>query len=142
MTDLKQLAERYKISGPGIFKFVKKHLKKINADGQHAVQTPDGWQFDDKAVETIDRLRKFNAVVIVEENQSAEVARLKEEVDKLKTLLLAAQSELIQTQKELRTAEKKYLLAENTNVEKVSELKIEIERLKNRGLIDRLLNRH
>ena len=143
-------------------KFISRNLDKINADGEHARQTPDGWQFDAEAVRIIDELRGFNAVAVIEEQESERIQELQTEIDNLKTLLLAAQNELISSQKALQQksdalieSEKKYLLAENqTELEKhkresdkklsderITELKSEIERLKNRGLLDRIFNK-
>jgi len=152
---INDLLERYNTKSAGSMrKFISRNLDKINADGEHAKQTPDGWQFDAEAVRIIDELRGFNAVAVIEEQESERVKELQTEMDNLKTLLLAAQNELISSQKALRESEKKYLLAENqTELEKhkresdkklsderIAELKSEIERLKNRGLLDRIFN--
>ena len=162
MRSINDLLERYNTKSAGSMrKFISRNLDKINADGEHARQTPDGWQFDAEAVRIIDELRRFNAVAVIEEQESERIKELQTEIDNLKTLLLAAQNELISSQKALQQksdalieSEKKYLLAENqTELEKhkresdkklsderITELKSEIERLKNRGLLDRIFN--
>ena len=163
MRSINDLLERYNTKSAGSMrKFISRNLDKINADGEHARQTPDGWQFDAEAVRIIDELRGFNAVAVIEEQESERIQELQTEIDNLKTLLLAAQNELISSQKALQQksdalieSEKKYLLAENqTELEKhkresdkklsderITELKSEIERLKNRGLLDRIFNK-
>ena len=91
---------------------------------------------------------------------------LQEENENLRQLLLMAQSKLIKTQEELQenqkllsSSEKKLLAAENQSKDKEIELvkvqanleiekthrknaENQLERLKNRGLLDRMLNRN
>jgi len=166
MKSISELLTRYNFrTASGFRKFIVKNLDVINADGEHAKQTPDGWQFDAEAVRIIDELRGFNAVAVIEEQESERVKELQTEIDNLKTLLLAAQNELISSQKALRESEKKYLLAESKSEvaetkqklsderiaelksettelkSETAELKSEIERLKNRGLFDRIFNK-
>ncbi len=162
MPNINDLLKRYNVRDSStIRRFITRHLDEINADGEHAFQTKNGWQFDAEAVRIIDELRGFNAVAVIEEQESERIQELQTEIDNLKTLLLAAQNELISSQKALQQksdalieSEKKYLLAENqTELEKhkresdkklsderIAELKSEIERLKNRGLLDRIFN--
>ena len=161
---INDLLKRYEIKSSGSMRnFVVRNLQKINADGEHAKQTPDGWQFDAEAVRIIDELRGFNAVAVIEEQESERVKELQTEIDNLKTLLLAAQNELISSQKALQKksdalieSEKKYLLAESKSEvaetkqklsdERIAELKSETTELKSettelKAEIKRLKNR-
>ena len=172
MQNIKELMKRYSISRQGIMSFVDRHLDKINADGEeHAKQTVDGWQFDEVAVQKIDKLRGLSEVAIIESEETGQIAELKEEVENLKSLLLMTQNKLLQkqeelneNQKQLMLAEKKYLLTEsaskveevkrenleeklasaeiqmNTMQKKLEKAEQQIEQLRRRGLVDRILN--
>ena len=165
MQNIKELMKRYNISRQGIMSFVDRHLDKINADGEeHAKQTVDGWQFDEIAVQKIDKLRGLSEVAIIESGETGQIAELKEEVENLKSLLLMTQNKLLQKQEELLSAERKYLLTEsaskveevrrenleeklasaeiqmNTMQKKLEKAEQQIEQLRRRGLVDRILN--
>ena len=167
MANINDLMLRYKTQTAGaIRKFIVRHLGKINADGiEHAKQTSEGWYFDAEAVRIIDELRGFSKVAVIDQSESERVRELQEENEKLRQLLLIAQSKLIQTQEELKNNQQLLLDSEsqakdyqaefkleqslhNVTKEKLAEtsrqrdeLNQQVERLKNRGLLDRILNR-
>ena len=179
MADTKDLMQRYNITLQSVRRFISRNLDKINDDGvEHAKQTPEGWQFDDIAVQKIDKLRGLSQVAIVDRDESERIKELKEENENLRHLLLVTQSKVIQlqdslneNQKLLADSEKKLLTAKFENksdeVETIrlqSELQTEktlhnfskeraddfkkqledtknqLDKLKSRGLIDRLFN--
>ena len=127
MFSVNDLMSRYNIKNAvSIRRFVSRHLETINADGEeHAKQTPSGWQFDEVAVQIMDRLRGNSSVTIVEMQESEQVRELKEENENLRQLLLVAQSKLIKAQEELNENQKKFLLAESQSKDSQNELKLE-----------------
>ena len=166
MLTVKDLMQRYKITRQGVRRFVDKHIEEINADGiEHAKQNLDGWIFDAEAVKRIDELRGFSQIAIIEQQESETIKELQRENENLRQLLLIAQSDLIQTQKLLQDSQTKLLTAENQSKESdmalvrtQADLKIEkemrkiaenkfdesqrqVEKIKNRGLIDRIFNK-
>ena len=166
MLTVKDLMQRYKITRQGVRRFVDKHIEEINADGiEHAKQNLDGWIFDAEAVKRIDELRGFSQIAIIEQQESETIKELQRENENLRQLLLIAQSDLIQTQKLLQDSQTKLLTAENQAKENdialirtQADLKIEkemrkiaenkfdesqrqVEKIKKRGLIDRILNK-
>ena len=107
--------ERYGIKNSvSIRKFVVRHIEKINEGGEHAVQTPTGWQFDEEAVKRIDDLRGRNKISVIE-------------VENLKSLLIATQTDLIQTQKVLQAQQTKLLADVDKTKNYQAELKLEQE---------------
>ena len=86
--DIKELANRYKITIQGMGKFVRKNLNKINEDDEHAQNTKNGWIFDEEAVHIIDRLREVDRVAIIEEIESEKIKELKKEIDNLNVVLV------------------------------------------------------
>ncbi len=148
--DIKELANRYKITIQGIGKFVRKNLNKINKDGEHA----NGWIFDEEAVHIIDSLREVDRVAIIEEIESEKIEELKQEIDSLKNMLMMTQSQLIESQKETNLLQKELLQSKVKLVEtEVSsqqipvlkaqneDLKEKLEKLKKRSLIERIINK-
>ena len=179
MLNIQELTERYNLKNTQtIRKFITRNLEKINKNGTHAFHDSNGWQFDETAVEIIDKLRGISEVAIVEREESERLQELENEVDNLKSLLLMTQNKLLQKQEELTEShklllqsEKKYLTAETTSKDyqadlRVSELKrenleekllsaelrsknledklknlqAEMDKIKKRGLIDRVFN--
>lgn len=127
MFSVNDLMSRYNIKNAvSIRRFVSRHLQTINADGEeHAKQTLEGWQFDEVAVQIIDKLRGVSNVTIVEMKESERIKELQEENENLRQLLLVAQSKLIKVQEELTDNQKKYLAAESQSKDSQSELKVE-----------------
>ena len=134
MFTVNDLMSRYNIKNAvSIRRFVSRHLETINADGEeHAKQTPSGWQFDEVAVQIMDRLRGNSSVTIVEMQESERIKELEEENENLRQLLLVAQSKLIKVQEELNNnqktlydSEKKFLVAESQSKDSQNELKLE-----------------
>ena len=71
MFNVNDLMSRYGIkNSASIRKFVMRHIEEINAGGEHAIQTPTGWQFDEEAVKRIDDLRGRNKISVIEEQIS------------------------------------------------------------------------
>ena len=166
MFSVNDLMSRYNIKNAvSIRRFVSRHLETINADGEeHAKQTPSGWQFDEVAVQIMDRLRGNSSVTIVEMQESERIKELEEENENLRQLLLVAQSKLIKVQEELNENQKKFLVAESQSKDSQNELKLEqalhevtkqqvsdvkaqlsnaesqLEQIKKRGLFDRIFN--
>lgn len=128
MFNVSDLMSRYGIKNSvSIRKFVMRHIEEINAGGEHAVQTPTGWQFDEEAVKRIDDLRGRNKISVIEESESETVRELKGEIEKLKSLLIATQTDLIQTQKVLQSQQTKLLADVDKKKNYQSELKLEQE---------------
>ena len=128
MFTVNDLMERYAIKNSvSIRKFVVRHIDKINEDGEHAVQKPTGWQFDDEAVKRIDDLRGRNKISIIEESESETVRELKGEIETLKSLLIATQTDLIQTQKVLQAQQTKLLADVDRTKNYQADLKLEQE---------------
>ena len=134
MFSVNDLMMRYNIKNAvSIRRFVSRHLETINADGEeHAKQTQSGWQFDEVAVQIMDRLRGNSSVTIVEMQESERIKELEEENENLRQLLLVAQSKLIKVQEELNNnqktlydSEKKFLVAESQSKDSQNELKLE-----------------
>ena len=169
MLTVKDLMQRYNITRQGVRRFVDKHIDEINSDGiEHAKPTADGWQFDAEAVRTIDELRGLSQVAIIENSESETVTELKNEIEDLKQILLMTQSKLIKAQEDLTEnqkllleSEKNFLAIESKSNNFQAELKLErelhsvtkqkledtksqfeiqIEKIKSRGLLDRILN--
>ena len=166
MFSVNDLMMRYNIKNAvSIRRFVSRHLETINADGEeHAKQTQSGWQFDELAVQIMDRLRGNSSVTIVEMQESERIKELEEENENLRQLLLVAQSKLIKVQEELNENQKKFLVAESQSKDSQNELKLEqalhevtkqqvsdvkaqlsnaesqLEQIKKRGLFDRIFN--
>ena len=173
MFNVNDLMSRYGIkNSASIRKFVMRHIEEINARGEHASQTPTGWQFDEEAVKRIDDLRGRNKISVIEEQETETVRELKNEIEKLKSLLIATQTDLIQTQKLLQTQQTKLLADADKDKNYQAELKLEqelhnitkkeldesnnqrdkltkqftdiqnqLEKIKNRGLVDRIFNK-
>ena len=173
MFNVNDLMSRYGIkNSASIRKFVIRHLEEINSGGEHAVQKPSGWQFDDEAVKRIDDLRGKNKISVIEESKSETVRELKSEIEKLKSLLIATQTDLIQTQKLLQSQQTKLLadadktksyqaelkleqelhnitkkqLEESNNqrnklIQQLKDRQIQLEKIKNRSFVDRILNK-
>ena len=152
--DIKELANRYKITIQGMGKFVRKNLNKINKDDEHAKNTKNGWIFDEEAVHIIDSLREVDRVAIIEEIESEKIKELGQEIDSLKNMLMMMQSQLIESQKETNLLQKELLQSKVKLIEtEVSsqqipvlkaqnkELKEELEKLKKRSLMERILNK-
>lgn len=144
---INDLMKRYNVkSRQGIRQFILKHLSKINCDGEHAKQTPEGWQFDDEAVRKIDELRGLNQVAFIEPDESERILELHAEVEKLKNILLLTQSDLIGAQKKLIESERNLLetqrqlndniVVNNTDRQQISALssKLKLETKKNADL--------
>lgn len=152
--DIKELANRYKITIQGMGKFVRKNLNKINKDSEHAKNTKNGWIFDEEAAHIIDSLREVDRVAIIEEIESEKIKELEQEIDSLKNMLMMTQSQLIESQKETNLLQKELLQSKVKLIEtEVSsqqipvlkaqnkELKEELEKLKKRSLMERILNK-
>lgn len=168
---IKDLMQRYKVTRQAILHFIKKNIETINAEGEHAKQISEGWQFDAEAVRIIDELRNFSQVAVIEQEESDRIKELQQENENLRQLLLIAQSDLIKTQKLLQDNQTQLLTAENQakenninlvrvqadlNIEKakreiveykISEVELQLdkankqlEKMKKRGLIDRIFN--
>ena len=153
------LMKRYKVSSQAIRKFVRIHLSEINEGGiEHAKQTADGWIFDAEAVERIDRLRGIDKVAIIEEIESEKIKELENEIRNLQKALMMAQSEIIKNQKETLALKDMLIESERKSLEAVSSSSIlnakleeskrresaaneQIRELKNRSLLERILNR-
>ena len=128
MFTVNDLMERYAIKNSvSIRKFVVRHIDKINEDGEHAVQKPTGWQFDDEAVKRIDDLRGRNKISVIEASENETVQELKGEIETLKSLLIATQTDLIQTQKVLQAQQTKLLVDVDKTKNYQAELKLEQE---------------
>lgn len=165
MLTVKDLMQRYNITRQGVRRFVDKHIDEINSDGtEHAKPTADGWQFDSEAVKIIDELRGLSQVAIIENSESETIKELQNEIDDLKQILLMTQAKLIKAQEDLTEnqkllleSEKNFLALKSQSKDSKSELQIEktlhevtkqkleesraqIEKMRTRGLIDRILN--
>lgn len=157
--NIKDLMQRYKITRPAVLHCIKKNISIINSNGEHAKQTSEGWQFDAEAVRIIDELRGISQISILEESESEIVKDLRNEIDELKKILMITQSKLIQAQENLTEnqkllfeTKKKLLVAENQSKDSQVELKLEqalhnvtkqqLEKIKNRNLIDRIFNNY
>ena len=128
MFTVNDLMERYGIKNSvSIRKFVVRHIDKINEDGEHAVQKPTGWQFDDEAVKRIDDLRGRNKISVIEASENETVQELKGEIETLKSLLIATQTDLIQTQKVLQAQQTKLLVDVDKTKNYQADLKLEQE---------------
>ena len=128
MFTVNDLMERYGIKNSvSIRKFVVRHIEKINEGGEHAVQTPTGWQFDEEAVKRIDDLRGRNKISIIEESENETVQELKGEIETLKSLLIATQTDLIQTQKVLQAQQTQLLADVDKTKNYQADLKLEQE---------------
>jgi len=149
--DIKDLMKRYKVKSAGSLRtFISKHLAEINATGNHAVQTKNGWQFDSEAVKIIDDLRGYSIATVIDDLESEKINELQAEIDNLKTLLLISQSKVIKLQEELSEkqtalaeAQTSALLADNKKIAlegEISNLKNQLERLQNRNLLQRIFN--
>ena len=163
---INDLMRRYNVkSRQGIRQFILKHLSEINSDAEHAKQTPDGWQFDDEAVRKIDELRGLNQIAFIEPDESERILELQAEIENLKNLLLVTQSDLIGTQKKLIesgnnllttqrqlndnavavNADKQQIAILNEKLESERQKRLEVqqqlEKLKGRGLLERILNK-
>ena len=157
--NVNDLMKRYKVSSQAIRKFVRLHLDEINENGiEHARQTDNGWIFDAEAVERIDKLRGIDKVAIIEEIESEKVKELEAEIKNLQKALMIAQSEIIKSQKETLALKDRLLESERKSLEAVSSSSIlnaeleeskrresaaneQIRELKNRSLLERILNR-
>lgn len=132
--NINDLMKRYQVkSRQGIRQFILKHLAEINYDGEHAKQTPDGWQFDEEAVRKIDELRGLNQIAFIEPDESERIAELQAENDNLKNLLMLTQADLIAAQKKLIESEQNLLTTHqqlNDNVVVVNTDKQQIATLK------------
>lgn len=104
-----------------------RHIEKINEGGEHAVQTPTGWQFDEEAVKRIDDLRGRNKISVIESSENETVQELKGEIENLKSLLIATQKDLIQTQKVLQAQQTKLLAEVDSTKNYQADLKLEQE---------------
>ena len=128
MFTVNDLMERYAIKNSvSIRKFVVRHIDKINEDGEHAVQTTTGWQFDEEAVKRIDDLRGRNKISVIEASENETVQELKGEIETLKSLLIATQTDLIQTQKVLQAQQTKLLVDVDKTKNYQADLKLEQE---------------
>ena len=128
MFTVNDLMERYAIKNSvSIRKFVVRHIDKINEDGEHAVQKPTGWQFDEEAVKRIDDLRGRNKILVIEASENETVQELKGEIETLKSLLIATQTDLIQTQKVLQAQQTKLLADVDSTKNYQADLKLEQE---------------
>ena len=155
MKSINELIKRYNIKSSSSFRqFILRNLDIINADGVHAMQTKNGWQFDSEAVRIIDELRNFSSVVVINSAESERIKELQTEIDNLKNLLLATQSKLIKTQELLQENQQKLLTAESSKIElerekilrevsdkRVEELHEQIEKIKSRNIFERLINK-
>lgn len=168
--NIKDLMKRYQVkSRQGIRQFILKHLAEINYDGEHAKQTPDGWQFDEEAVRKIDELRGLNQIAFIEPDESERIAELQAENDNLKNLLMLTQADLIAAQKKLIESEHNLLtthrqlndnlisanfdkqqIKEQFDLEHRERLKLQreleelnehVKKIKGRGLVDRIFNK-
>lgn len=105
--DTKELAKRYGMSEQGVRRIIRKHLGKLNIDGEHVSRTVRGWQFDDVAIRRLDELRKYSATTIEVvseptcEPANETISNLQTENRRLLQLLCASQQEVIRLQKEL-----------------------------------------
>ena len=158
MLTVKDLMQRYNITRQGVRRFVDKHIDEINSDGiEHAKPTADGWQFDSEAVKIIDELRGLSQVAIIENPESETIKELQNEIDDLKQILLMTQAKLIKAQEDLTENQTLLLESEKKLKDSKSELQIEktlhemtkqklkesqaqIEKMRTRGLLDRILN--
>lgn len=128
MFTVNDLMERYGIKNSvSIRKFVVRHIEKINEGGEHAVQTPTGWQFDEEAVKRIDDLRGRNKISVIESSENETVQELKGEIETLKSLLIATQTDLIQRQKVLQAQQTKLLAEVDSTKNYQADLKLEQE---------------
>ncbi len=113
MYSVKDLMNRYGLTRQGVQYFISKNLETINAGGvEHAQQNSEGWQFDEDAIKTIDKLRNFSQVAVLEQAESERIEELKQENENLRQLLIVAQAKLIQAQEELNENQKLMLASE------------------------------
>lgn len=99
---LKQYAEEKQISYEAVRRLVNKYRKQL---GVHIVRD-NGTQFlDSDAVLFLNDKRRQAKMVVVHEDNTSRITDLEREVESLRALLLASQTELANTQKKLIDAQ-------------------------------------
>lgn len=99
--DVKELAARYRTSEQAMRKYLRHHVKKLNAEGEHARQVGRVWQVDDEGIRLLDEMRGYVEPKVETVPARDELAELREDNRRLMAMLLAAKNDVIRLQQEL-----------------------------------------
>lgn len=146
-----ELIKRFKFNSRQAFlKYIREHLNELNATGMNAIKTRQGWNFTDEAVRILDGLRGHETFIVQQAN-SETINELNNEINKLKSHIVALLAENNATLKQLAAseAENKKLTQDTLRLttssqtlkEQLSIKDEELTRLKNRNLLQRILNK-
>lgn len=91
------LQKRYDLPKAGLYKFINRHIDKINQNGKHATKTGNKWLFDKTAVSILDKLRNFgqaalydpshNNLIEIILNMQTEITRLNNRLEDMQIKL-------------------------------------------------------
>lgn len=88
MATLKDTAQHFGVSVQAISDYVKKHLNKINVDGEHAVMHRGKWHFDDIAIARLEEMRGYN------DGNGVPLTQMPATVEEFRTIISRLQSEV------------------------------------------------
>lgn len=95
MMTVRQLAEKHNVTYESMRKLLSKHAEALKG---HIVTQDRTRYLDEWAIQFLEEERKKSKIVVIREDHTDEIARLSEEVEKLKAQLVAAQAELLTAQ--------------------------------------------
>ena len=139
--NLGDLMQRYNVkTRQGMVQWVKAHLSKINADGEHACLVKGIWEFDVEAVHIMDRLRGLGKASVLKELENEKVAAARQEAENYRILLMQKQEEINQLHKKLLESKDELLKVQPLSLkaalheEEIDKLKTENEALQTRAI--------
>ena len=135
MITYQEYAKKWEISYEAVRKSVARYKKELEG---HIIKQHRKSYLDDYAVTFLDEHREIKTVTVVDGSSVKEIERLKEEI-KAKELAWANERAELRNQIADLKEEKTQLLLESKTKEDAAAA--EVERLKNRGLIARILNK-
>lgn len=148
---VQQIAEKRGVSARAIYKQIKTHRRELEG---HSTKREGKIWYDAEAVRILEAAAVNSAPVVVETRQRQEVEELKAEIVRLKAQhdedhqklaeAMAAMTELVKQSSENArlAAESRLLIEQKTQAEeRTKELEAELDRIKARGLWDRILNK-